>query len=184
MCSIPFLLRDCNVSCCICGGNNIESNIRKVRIHIYWKFKTRVRVFLFLCITELCVCFCSFFVRRFSFELLYFYLHCSLCLPPTAFGLSNWSHSLINLPSNVIIAVVALLCTWVFYLPISAAAVNQCLTCKVKQCSFERRFVFNMNVYLNVSIKKKKDDLLKWDYCFTRGLMSIECKGRTSKTRL
>ena len=29
MCSIPFLLRDCNVLCCICGGNNLESNLLK-----------------------------------------------------------------------------------------------------------------------------------------------------------
>ena len=36
MCSIPFLSRDCKVLCCICGGNNLESNTRKVRTHIYW----------------------------------------------------------------------------------------------------------------------------------------------------
>ena len=36
LCSIPFLLRDCKVLCCICGGNNLESNTRKLRTHIYW----------------------------------------------------------------------------------------------------------------------------------------------------
>ena len=28
---IPFLLRDYKNLCCICGGNNIESNTRKIR---------------------------------------------------------------------------------------------------------------------------------------------------------
>ena len=35
LCSIPFLLRDCKVLCCICGGNDIESNTRKIRMHIH-----------------------------------------------------------------------------------------------------------------------------------------------------
>ena len=29
LCSIPFLSRDCKVLCCICGGNNLESNLLK-----------------------------------------------------------------------------------------------------------------------------------------------------------
>ena len=39
MCSIPFLLRNCKVLCCICGGKNIESNTRKIRTHIHWNNK-------------------------------------------------------------------------------------------------------------------------------------------------
>ena len=42
MCSIPFLSRDCKVLCCICGKNNLESNTRKVWMHIYWNNQNNI----------------------------------------------------------------------------------------------------------------------------------------------
>ena len=53
LCSIPFLLRDCKVLCCICGGNNLESNTRKLRTHIYWNNQITYTPPQYACV---CVC--------------------------------------------------------------------------------------------------------------------------------